>query len=135
MLDLGTGSGILAIAAAKLGYAPVEAHDVDAEAVGIARANARRNHVAGKIQFLAQDLARLPLRAARKFDVVCANLTADLLTSQRERIVSRLKPGGLLVLAGILDQEFPAVREAFEARGLRLAMSQVRGEWRSGSFA
>jgi ribosomal protein L11 methyltransferase len=133
-LDLGTGSGILAIAAAKLGYAPVEAHDFDREAVGIARGNARRNRVDGKIKFLVRDLTRLPLKGARKFDVVCANLTSDLLTSQRKRILSCLAPGGLLVLAGILDEEFLAVRRAFEGKGLRLAASQVRGEWRSGSF-
>jgi ribosomal protein L11 methyltransferase len=133
-LDLGTGSGILAIAAAKLGYAPVEAHDFDAEAVDIARVNARRNRVAGKIEFLVRDLTKLPLHGARKFDVVCANLTSDLLTSQRKRILSRLAPGGLLVLAGILDEEFPLVQRAFEAEGLRLTASQVRGEWRSGSF-
>jgi len=133
-LDIGTGSGILAIAAAKLGYAPVEAHDIDPEAVRIARANARRNGVSRRIAFLQRDLARLPLRPRRQFDVVCANLTSDLLIRERQRIVSRLKPGGLLVLAGILATEFPAVRRAYEVRRLSLVTSRVQREWCSGSF-
>lgn len=133
-LDLGTGSGILAIAAAKLGYAPVEAHDIDPQAVTIARANARRNGVDREITFVVQDLARLPRRGEVKFDVVCANLSSDLLVKQKQRILSCLKGRGWLVLAGILNREFPAVRKAFEASGLRLKVSCVRGEWRSGTF-
>lgn len=133
-LDLGTGSGILAIAAARLGYAPVEAHEIDPEALRIARANARRNGVSRRIRFVAQDLARLPRHGRRKFDVVCANLTSDLLVAQRRRILSCLASRGLLVLAGVLDTEFPIVRRAFEAEDLRLVTSRVRGEWRSGSF-
>jgi ribosomal protein L11 methyltransferase len=133
-LDLGTGSGILAIAAAKLGYAPVEAHEIDPEALRIARANARRNGVSRKISFVEQDVARLPRHSRRKFDVVCANLTSDLLVAQRRRILSCLESGGLLVLAGVLETEFAIVRRAFEAEDLHLVTSRVRGEWRSGSF-
>jgi ribosomal protein L11 methyltransferase len=133
-LDLGTGSGILAIAAVKLGYAPVEAHEIDPEALRIARANARRNRVSRKISFVEQDVARLPRHGRRKFDVVCANLTSDLLVAQRQRILSCLESRGLLVLAGVLQTEFPIVQRAFEAEDLRLVTSRVRGEWRSGGF-
>src|ERR1019366_8464695 len=70
-LDIGTGSGILAIAAAKLGYAPVDAFDFDPEAVRIARANARRNGVAARIRFQRRDLTKLPRRSARQYSLIC----------------------------------------------------------------
>lgn len=133
-LDIGTGSGILAIAAAKLGYHPVEAFDFDPESVRVARANARRNRVGTKLDIFAQDLTRLPIRAAKKFDVVCANLISTLLIAERCRIISRLKPGGLLLLAGILSREFAEVRRVFEGGGLAFVRSRRQREWTSGSF-
>jgi ribosomal protein L11 methyltransferase len=134
-LDIGTGSGILAIAAARLGYAPIDAFDFDPEAVRVARANARRNRVSGRIRFFRQDVTRLPRRAKRKYSLVCANLISSLLVAERDRILARLSDDGLLVLAGILKTEFQKVRKAYEAAGLRLAASRAQNEWRSGSFA
>jgi ribosomal protein L11 methyltransferase len=133
-LDIGTGSGILAIAAAKLGYQPVHAFDFDANAIQIARVNARRNNVAGKIQFWRGDVAKLPIRPARKFDLICANLISDLLTTERQRIAAQLNCDGTLVLAGILKSEFQEVQSAFEMSGLKLLSSKTEKEWRSGSF-
>jgi ribosomal protein L11 methyltransferase len=134
-LDLGTGSGILAIAAAKLGYSPVDALDFDPEAVRVARANSRKNGVAARIRCSRQDLTRLSRRSAKKYSLVCANLIANLLLSERERILARVKPDGGLVLAGILKTEFSRVRAAYEAAGLRLVASRAQNEWRSGAFA
>jgi ribosomal protein L11 methyltransferase len=134
-LDVGFGSGILAIAAAKLGYGPIEALDLDPEAARVARANARRNRVSARIRFRLQDAALLPPRPARKYCLVCANLTSDLLLEHRERLVAQLEPGGVLVLAGILKTEFPTVRQALEAAGLKLAASRAAGEWHSGAFS
>jgi ribosomal protein L11 methyltransferase len=134
-LDAGFGSGILAIAAAKLGYGPIEALDSDPEAIRVARANARRNRVSAAIRFRLQDVACLPRRAARRYSLVCANLTADLLLAHRQRLIAQLEPGGVLVLAGILKTEFPEVRQAFEAGGLALAASPAAGQWRSGAFS
>ncbi|HWX19603.1 MAG TPA: 50S ribosomal protein L11 methyltransferase [Candidatus Binatia bacterium] len=133
-LDIGTGSGILAIAATKLGYGPVEGLDVDAEAIRVARANAGRNRVLDRIRFVKQDLRGLVGRARGKYLLVCANLVADLLLSERERVIGRVETGGLLVLAGILEGEFPGVQRAYEAAGLRLRAVRTQGEWRSGSF-
>jgi ribosomal protein L11 methyltransferase len=133
-LDVGTGSGILAIAAAKLGYQPIEAFDFDPESVRVARRNARRNQVAGKLKLSRRDLTRLPVRSRDKFDVICANLISTLLIAERRRIVSRLKPGGLLVLAGILKREFAAVRRAFVGAGFVFVTSRRQREWTSGSF-
>jgi ribosomal protein L11 methyltransferase len=133
-LDIGAGSGILAIAAAKLGYAPVHAFDFDPEAVRIARENARKNKVAARLKPMRSDVTRLPLKPARQYDLVCANLISNLLIAERQRIANRLKRDGTLVLAGILAVEFSEVERAFAGVGLKLVASRVENEWRSGSF-
>lgn len=134
LLDAGTGSGLLAIAAAKLGYAPVDAFDFDPDSVRVAAENARRNRVADRIALRRADLTKLPRRPRRRYDVVCANLMAGLLLAERDRLTAFVKPGGLLVLAGILREQFAEVRAAYEAAGLRLVAEQARKEWRSGAF-
>jgi len=133
-LDLGTGSGILAIAAARLGYSPVAATDFDPEAIRIARANAKQNGVLGNVRFICQDLLGEPIGSRQKHDVICANLIFDLLLEASARIASRLKPGGVLVLAGILRAQFPQVRAEYEKRGLRLIRSKAENEWVGGAF-
>ena len=133
-LDIGTGSGILAISAAKLGYAPVHAFDFDPEAVRVARENANKNAVDSQVKLTRGDITTLPLKSARQYDLICANLISNLLVSERRRIVSRLKPGGTLVLAGILAVEFAEVERAFADAGLKLVTSRGENEWRSGAF-
>jgi ribosomal protein L11 methyltransferase len=133
-LDIGTGSGILAIAAAKLGYNPVRAFDFDPKAVRVARANARVNQVETKLKITRDDVTKLPLRPARRYDLVCANLISNLLITERRRIVARLNHGGTLVLAGILKSEFAEVQTAFEDLGLKLSAGKSEKEWRSASF-
>lgn len=133
-LDIGTGSGILAIAAAKLGYKPVRAFDFDPESVRVARANARVNQVQGKIKITRDDATKLPLHPVRRYDLVCANLISNLLIAERRRIVAQVKRSGTLVLAGILKSEFKQVQTAFEALGLKFAGGKNEKEWRSGSF-
>jgi ribosomal protein L11 methyltransferase len=134
LLDAGCGSGILAIGAALLGYSPVEAFDFDREAVRIARANARNNRVLRRIRLRHADLTREPARPARTYDIVCANLIADLLIAERRRILSRVKPGGRLIVAGILVTQFPAVERSFAREGWALVRGRTEGEWRSGMF-
>ncbi len=133
-LDIGTGSGILAIAAAKLGYSPVRAFDCDPEAVRVARANARANGVQKRLRIARGDVKRLRIQAAKQFDLVCANLISPLLVAERRRIAAQLKRGGTLVLAGILKPEFSEVQKVFEKLGLKLAAAITGNEWRSGSF-
>jgi ribosomal protein L11 methyltransferase len=134
LLDAGTGSGILAIAAAKLGYTCVDAFDFDPEAVRVANANGKKNRVAKKIHFSQKDLTKLPARSAHKYDVVCANLISTLLLAEKRRFLNRLADGGLLILAGILATEFKTVATAYEAAGLRPVSTRQEGEWQSGAF-
>jgi ribosomal protein L11 methyltransferase len=133
-LDIGTGSGILAIAAAMLGYAPVCAIDYDPAAVRVARANIRLNGAGQKIKISRDDVTKLSIRPAQKHDLICANLISNLLIAEREKIAAQLKPGGVLVLAGILKPEFSEVQREFESLGLKLISSRSEKEWRSGSF-
>jgi ribosomal protein L11 methyltransferase len=132
--DVGTGSGILAIAAAKLGYGPVEAIDLDPVAVRTARENARRNGVQRRVRVARRDLERLPREGRERYDLICANLVANVLLAQRERILNRLRPGGKLVLAGILKSEFGRVRREYARAGLKLVQDTTDGEWRSAAF-
>ena len=133
-LDIGTGSGILAIAAAKLNFSPIHAFDFDPESVRVAKANARVNRVEKKIKITRGDVTKLPVRPARQYNLVCANLIANLLIAEKKTIVSRVKPGGTLVLAGILAAEFTQVETAYAECGMRLVNSKIQKEWRSGTF-
>jgi len=133
-LDIGTGSGILAIAATKLGYRTVHAFDFDPESVRVAKENARKNRVDTKLKPTRGDVTKLPLKPARQYDLVCANLISNLLIAEKQRIVNRLKPDGTLVLAGILAVEFGEVEQAFAKLKLKLVAKRVENEWCSGSF-
>lgn len=132
-LDIGTGSGILAIAAVKVGFSRVAAFDIDPDAIRVARANARTNGVGRRIRFSRQDLAQMKAGPA-PFDVVSANLTFDLLLRERRRILGQVRPGGSLLLAGILRSQFASVERAYGAAGLTLTRRQRVGEWESGAF-
>jgi ribosomal protein L11 methyltransferase len=132
LLDIGCGSGILAIAASKLGYAPVAACDFDPDAVRVARENADLNKV--RVSIREADVCDSPLRGGPRFDLVCANLIYDLLLAQSRRIIARVRPGGRLVLAGILESQFAEVRGAYEAARLRLEVTAAAKDWRSGAF-
>jgi ribosomal protein L11 methyltransferase len=134
-LDIGTGSGILAIAAAKLGYHPIHAFDFDPAAIRAAKANALQNHVERLVRLYRKDLRQFSARANRRFDMVCANLVYDLLIEQSKRVLSLLEPNGTLVLAGILAVQFAKVSRVYTAAGLKLVATRTIREWRSGTFA
>jgi len=133
-LDLGTGSGILAIAAAKLGYEPVHAVDLDPVAVRVARTNAIRNGVQDRVRVSRRDIARLPRHRGVPYDVICANLSYDLLLGAQQTLPERLRPGGKLVLAGLLKTQFDRVQKAYSAAGLTLIRSRVEKGWQSAVF-
>jgi ribosomal protein L11 methyltransferase len=133
-LDMGTGSGILAIAAAKLKYSPVRAFDCDPDSVRIAKVNARRNRVGDQVQISRAYVAEFSAQEPGRYDLVCANLTSNVLLSECSGIVDLLGPSGCLVLAGILNAEFPQIQAAYESAGLKMIRSRTQKEWRSGSF-
>ncbi len=134
LMDMGTGSGILAIAAAKLGYARVEAFDFDLDCVRITAENAALNGVETEVRPYFADVTKLPARTRDQFDVVCANLISDLLIAHRDRILARVRPGGSVVLAGILATQFSEVATAYGAAGWKRVRAKTDREWRSGLF-
>jgi ribosomal protein L11 methyltransferase len=133
-LDIGTGSGILAIAAAKLGFRPVHGFDFDPEAVRVAAENAARNAVVDVFEPQCRNLLKMPTPKAPRHDVIAANLLANLLLAARDRILAHLRPGGRLIVAGILAREFNEVQSSYEQAGLRLVADREQKEWRSGCF-
>jgi ribosomal protein L11 methyltransferase len=134
-LDIGTGSGILAIAAAKLGYSAIAAFDNDPAAVRISRENVRHNRAQKAVRPQKKDLTKLPLKVSKQYDVICANLVCDLLILESSKICARLKPGGKLIVAGILRRQFAAVTKKLRRFGLTLEVSMADNEWQSGQFA
>jgi ribosomal protein L11 methyltransferase len=114
-IDLGTGSGILAIAAARLGVERTLAVDDDPDAVAAAVANAERNGVAARIDCRLDDAARLEAPPA---PLVIANILAAAHRRLAARYRRLLAPGGTLLLGGILDAEAEEVRDGLRAHGL-----------------
>jgi ribosomal protein L11 methyltransferase len=109
VLDLGCGTGVLAIAAAKLGARQVVALDVDVEAVATAAANVVRNGVDDVVSVSATPLERV----AATFDIIAANLSAGVLSTLATLMLTRARPGGALLLSGLLADQEQAVLEAF----------------------
>ena len=110
MIDVGTGSGVLAIAAARLGAHSVIAIDVDPDAIDNARENVERNGVAGTVGVRVEDLSQTSLEPV---DVVTANLTGSLLTRYARELTRLVRPGGVLITAGFTVEESERVKEAF----------------------
>ncbi len=126
VLDIGTGSGILAIAASKLGAARVDAFDYDPRAVKAAASNIRRNRCR-RINLSQRDL--LQWRSSRLYHVVIANVFSEILRAAAPQISAALRPGAVLVLSGILRPQEKEVLATFRAHGLSLRKSSRRGKW------
>ena len=124
VLDVGTGSGILAIAAATLGAESVTAVDIDPIAVDAARDTARRNGVADRVQVLE---GSVPANA--QYDLVLANLTADLLQGLAEEIATATSSGGRVVASGFLTARSEEVVSALARVGLRVLRTRAEDEW------
>ncbi|MEN8258670.1 MAG: 50S ribosomal protein L11 methyltransferase [Thermodesulfobacteriota bacterium] len=126
VLDVGTGTGVLAIAAAKLGAKHVTAIDNDIDAVAAARENIAQNKASKHILCSDRELADLK----DSFDLVIANITADILNQLCSELVNKMKPGGHLILAGILQgPQADHVIGRFQDSSLQLADQKTEGRW------
>ena len=125
VLDVGSGSGILSIGAARLGAASVLAVDVDPIAVEASAANARRNRLARRIRVREGSAPS----GEGPFDVVLANLIASLLVTLADGLAEDLRPGGTLLASGIFANREAEVVEAFGRRGLSIARRWTEGDW------
>ena len=128
VLDLGTGTGILAIAAAKLFRVPVLAADNDPIAVATARANAATNGVAALVRAVESEGLRSPALRGR-FDLVLANILARPLASLASALAAHLSPRGSLVLSGCLSEQEALVLSAYRAQRLFLRRRLVDDGW------
>lgn len=129
-LDLGTGTGILAIAAAKLGFRQVTGVDTDGLAVDAAKKNIELNH-SGDIDIREGSIADL----GEAYDFIAANIISGVLVALAPQLASHLKPGGIAVLSGILIGQDEEVIKAMAEAGLKLAERYIDGKWVSLVFS
>ncbi|MGI6376083.1 MAG: 50S ribosomal protein L11 methyltransferase [Anaerolineae bacterium] len=134
VLDVGAGSGILSIAAALLGAGAVSAVDVDPICVQVTAENARLNGVADRVTAAAGTLAtggapRVPLVQETGYDLVLANILAEVIIDMAHDFPRVLRSGGRLVVSGILAEKAADVAEALEAEGLQLDDRLLENGW------
>lgn len=126
VLDLGTGSGILAVAAAKLGAEGVLALDTDAQAVGVARRNVAGNGVSDLVEVRPGSLSEV----SETYDLVMVNIVSRVIVEMVESGLSqRLRPDGAVIAAGITADQVSDVVESFEQDDLELVGQMQRGDW------
>ncbi len=131
VLDVGAGTGILSIAAVRLGAQRVLAVESDAGSLGTAQENLERNGVAGDIDLVhaAVDDAYLAAHRGDGFHVIAANVLSGVLVPLLPSFRDALAPGGRLILAGILESEAAGVRAAAAEAALDVVREDVEGEW------
>ncbi len=130
-LDLGTGSGVLAMAGKLLGAGEVQAFDYDGKAVEVAELNIRRNQVA-EIEVFEEDVFKWKNR--KRFHVVAANLFSTVLIEALPLISKWIRKEGRLILSGILVEQWDEVREVAEGCGFQLLSDKKIGKWLTASF-
>ena len=128
VLDLGTGSGILTIAALKLGAGLATALDIDPQAVTAARRNFRRCGISKQVR-LGQGSVPHPTAAAGEFDLAVANISARGVADRCPFILKALKPGGLFIASGLLITQKEEVAEAVDPLGFALVSEWPQDEW------
>ncbi len=127
VLDVGTGTGILAIAAAKLGADRIVAVDLDETAVRVAKANVEDNQVADLVTVLQSDLNQA--LTEETFDVVTANLLAGLVIRLVPELLRHLKKGGCLIASGIVENQWEAVKEALTSHHFSIVQVSHEADW------
>lgn len=135
LLDVGTGSGVLAIAAAKLGASSVWATDIDSLAIRAANDNARRNGIALSADSLHIEQGSVPAGQEGRFQVIVANILAEILVGLFEGtydnipLAEPLAPGGHMILSGILEEKTEMVVAAAAIHGLKEVERRQEGDW------
>jgi len=127
-LDMGSGTGVLAIVAAKCGAVHVDAVDIDDWADANCRENIALNGVADRIEPMLGDVSRI---AGRRYDFILANINRNILTADMPAYAAALNEGGDLVVSGFLEADVAAVVAVGRAEGLSLAESGAREGWHS----
>lgn len=126
VLDMGTGSGILAMAAAKLGAGKITGLDIDSVAVDVACENVKNAGLADVIQIGCADN---PSAFEGQADIVVANIIAVVIVGMAYDLAKKIKPGGKLIASGIIDDRAPEVRAALESAGLKFVEHRTEAEW------
>ena len=126
LADLGAGSGILSLAAQRLGARRIQAIDLDPSAISTAKENASFNGVRS-IEFSVEDVTRW--RTVSKVDVITANLFSQLLIGLLPRVRSSLKVGGFFIFSGVMRSEELALSKAIRKNKLRITQIRRRGKW------
>jgi ribosomal protein L11 methyltransferase len=126
VVDVGTGSGILAIGAIKLGAGSVQAVDIDSTAVRQAQANLQRNGIGNQVTVREGDLLT---GTEGQFDLIVANILADIVISMLSEVPGKLKPGGRFLTSGIIVERQADVVAAAHKAGLRLLNVTSGGGW------
>jgi len=127
LVDAGSGSGILTVAAALFGAREAVGFDIDPNAEAWAEDLARRNDVGGRARFLSAGFECLP--GLGRFDAFLANIYSDLIVEQAGLLREALVPGGWFAFSGCSEQHAPAARAAIERSGLQVEEQRVRGRW------
>jgi ribosomal protein L11 methyltransferase len=127
VLDLGTGSGVLALTARLFGARKIVATDFDPDAVRTARQNELLNFPAPLIRWQCADVKRL--RAKPQYELVVANLFSEILCQAASQIAGSVRPGGQLWLSGILRSQKEEVLAAYRRQGMQLVRAVSRGKW------
>lgn len=135
VLDVGTGSGVLAIAAWKLGARSVVAIDFDPDAVTSARECAELNGLSGAIDIRQADLERESTVRGEPFSLILANLTGGMLIRMAARLMQLAVPGGTLIVSGVTLEEEGTVSRAFLACGAQVTGRLAEDEWVGLRFA
>lgn len=125
-LDMGSGTGVLAIIAAQRGAAHVDAVDIDDWADANCRENIAANGVADRITPMLGDVSRI---AGRTYDFIVANINRNILTADMGAYAAALRPGGDLLMSGFFEEDVAAIRAAAEGFGLRYAATASRDGW------
>jgi ribosomal protein L11 methyltransferase len=131
VLDVGTGSGILAIAAAKLGADSALGLDIEPQAVQAARENAQLNDVADKVRAMEGSLNGVLATEPAGFDLVVANISALTICDLAAELVEALRDGGSLIASGFIVENEAAVASALTEAGLAIDRTSADGDWRA----